>query len=60
MKLEKAIETGQDLLTELPQSSPDERREAVKLLIKSGEREVYNRNHQPFFVFGILPGETED
>lgn len=60
MKLAKAIEIGNDLLTELPQFSPDDRREAIKLLIEAGGQLQAIRQAHPEFRTFILPGETEE
>lgn len=60
MKLPKAIEIGKDLLTELPQFSPDERRDAVKLLIEAGERIKVARRWKASPWDSLLPSETEE
>lgn len=60
MKLSKAIEIGKDLLTELPQFSPDDRREAVKLGIEAMKRIKECQEHHCTLSYIELPGETEE
>ncbi len=60
MKLEKAIEIGKELLTDLPPFTFEQRREAVKLLIEAGEREISNRGDLHYIHTGPLPSETEE
>lgn len=60
MTLTKAIEILQDLLGEMPQYPPEDRREAVKL-----GREALKSvsNWRRFAIIdheGLLPGETEE
>lgn len=33
---------------------------AVKLSYEALKREKHNRQYQPFLIFGLLPGETEE
>lgn len=60
MKLTRAIEVNQDLLTDGPYWPEEERREAIKLLIEAGKGILayrkWGRNNLP----QPLPGETSN
>jgi len=58
MYLEKAIEIGEDLLLETPQFPPDDRRDALTLLIEAGKRIKGYRDYTVSLTLGLLPGET--
>jgi len=60
MNLKKAIEIGTDLLGEGPQFSPDDRRDAVKLLIEAGKSCQKSREIRWYSTRYKLPGETEE
>ena len=60
MNIPKAIEILQDLDTTLPQSSPEDRREAVRLGIEAMKRLKIHREHSIPGPMFLLPGETED
>ncbi|MBA7692707.1 hypothetical protein ES703_101274 [subsurface metagenome] len=59
MKLEKAIEIGKELLTDLPPFTFEQRREAVKMLIQAGEAFETLRSQQIYPSSYLLPGEIE-
>lgn len=59
MNLQKAIEILQDLRTDLPQFSPDDRREAVMLGEEALKYIIYRDNCPGINTRLLLPGETE-
>lgn len=60
MNLPKAIEIlSIERKTAELQTDPDFYN-ALKLGIEALKRELYNRQHQPFLIFGKLPRETEE
>lgn len=60
MTLNKAIEILQDLMTDLPQFSPDDRREAVMLGIEALKQIKESRFDPSTWEPRLLPGETEE
>lgn len=60
MNLAKAKEIGKDLLTEGPQFPPDDRRDAVKLLIEVATWIQLCRVTSPGVVPTLFHGETKD
>lgn len=60
MTLDKAIEILLDLDTTLPQSDPEDRRDAVKLGIEALKRLQTLRRTAVSIAFYLLPGETKD
>jgi len=60
MKVSKAIEIMEDLMTTEPQFDPDDRRDAVKLGIEALKRVEDMRISPCTTADEYLPGETED
>ena len=60
MNLPEAIEIGKRRVKDFRPGCDPEERDATKLLIKSGEREIRNRKDPDYLIFGLLPGETEE
>ena len=60
MKVSKAIEVLKDLDTTLPQSDPEERREAVKLGIEALKYFQRGREGEVIIIRALLPGETPE
>lgn len=58
MTLQKTLETLRDLLTTLPQTTPEERREAVNIGIKAIERFRNLRAANHYVGMPLLKGET--
>jgi len=58
MKLEEAIELGNTAKEGWPLSNGEEYYKALELLIKAGEREIFNRENPSFVIVGQLPSET--
>lgn len=60
MKIEKAIEIMEDLITDLPQLSPDDRREAIILSTEATKAYKAGREGWLKFFSPLLPGETKE
>jgi hypothetical protein len=56
----QAIDTLQDLLTTLPQRSPEQRRQAVQLGIEALKRHQQLEKRMPPGTIKLLPTETQE
>jgi hypothetical protein len=60
MKLEKAIEIDERIVSDFYASSPQEDKDALKLGIEALKDILRNRTHKYLSDAWILPGETKD